>query len=349
MDKLSLRNAIKEAINKSQLETIIARILDDEEGFARAKELQQAVADRLRRAGWETHAIKVKNCFCRGHLEIWNADGNLRTRWMPRIWYTQHPMGHDVAVGACGLPKLCPFHARMETRRRIERYLPTIEKSARSGRLRFVTLTTRNAPMGGLATVWDEIWNAWTKLRKSDCWTASGALAAFEVTYSDYDGGSWNAHLHVLCVVPRGVDFSYRRIQAKWEEITGAPIVDFEQVRSSSPDGLVSGLHEVLKYVSKFDDLAAMPDEAFSEWFEFMHGRRALRSYGEWYRLQDLDLDEEEPVGELVAAFDWRWSRESGISVFLIQVNKSMLASEEEREFGVNHFAAFSLARAGPG
>lgn len=346
MDKL--RNSIRTALKQRQLNELVTQAIQ-EENFCRAKELQQSVADKLESIQHHTYALKVRNCFAHGHLEIWNADGNLRTRWMPRIWYTQHPMGYDVAVGACGLPKLCPFHARMETRRRIERYLPTIEKSARSGRLRFVTLTTRNAPMGGLATAWDEIWNAWTKLRKSDCWTASGALAAFEVTYSDYDGGSWNAHLHVLCVVPRGVDFSYRRIQAKWEEITGAPIVDFEQVRSSSPDDLVSGLHEVLKYVSKFDDLAAMPDEAFSEWFEFMHGRRALRSYGEWYRLQDLDLDEEELVGELVAAFDWCWSEAGGLRVFLIQVNKSLTAEEHSQEFGSYELRNLALARAGPG
>lgn len=351
MDKLSLRNAIKEAINKSQLETIIARILDDEEGFARAKELQQAVADRLRRAGWETHAIKVKNCFSRGHLELWDrGEGDFQKRWMPRISYMQHPRGHDVAIGACGLPKLCPFHARIETRRRLERYLPYVQVAVESGqRLKFVTLTTMNVSAGRLQEGWDEIWSAWAKLRRSDCWTASAAIATFEVTWSDYDGGSWNVHLHILAAVPQGVDFSYRRIQQRWQEITGARIVDFKNVKSWSKEGLVKGVAEVLKYVSKFEVVGTLSDSAFAEWVQTVFGRRTLRSYGQWYRLQDLDLDEEEPVGELVAAFDWCWSEAGGLRVFLIQVNKSLTAEEHSQEFGSYELRNLALARAGPG
>ena len=63
--------------------------------------------------------------------------------------------------------------------------------------------------------------------------------------------------------------------------------------------------------------LGTLSDSAFAEWVQTVLGRRTLRSYGQRYRLQDLDPDEEEPVGELVAEFDWCWSEAGGLLALL--------------------------------
>lgn len=314
------RESLNEALRRDRLEQMVSEIIGDE-GFSAAMKTKEKVADKLEAIGADGHAIKVRECFVCG--DLWEYKSGKRV-WYPRLREAKDHRGHAVKVGGCGLPKLCQYHARIETRRRLAKYLPHVIKSAKSHRIQFVTLTLLNRPLGQLAEGLEFAWSSFNKMRMSDEWTATGQLATIETTYSEENG--WNLHLHVLVAIPFGRDFSWRRIQERWMAITGATIVDFQRVRGKDGD-LARGLVETLKYVSKHEEIASLEDDAFEEWYNAFFGHRTLRSSGIWYGLQNIVLDDEDDNpdadDELIGVFRWVWGPTEGIRVFLILVNNS--------------------------
>lgn len=315
---------LDEANDRIALEERISKKINDQ-GFAKAMAAKEEIAKKLDEIGAHTHALKVRECFCSGERHVFDSG---RTVWYPEIREVQDHRGFWVDVGGCGLPKLCPFHGRIETRRRISKYLPHIEVTSHTHRIQFVTFTSLNAPRGHLSDCVRRTWDALRKLQRAKLWTADGSLATLETTYSPETG--WNVHIHALVAVPywrkgQRVDFDWAKIQKRWESLTGASVVDFKPVNVSQ--NLTGGLVETLKYVSKHDDLGDMETDVFAEWYSAFHGHRSLRSYGIWYGLQDIELDDADEAEEgeqLIGVLRWHWLADAkAVRVFLIQVNKS--------------------------
>lgn len=313
-----------DAEERREIEDSAALVMRDG-GFAEARRIARKMGAKLRSAvGREDLASKVEDCYSSGRIEIWED----HTKWSPHR--------------SCGLPKLCPFHAKGETARRLRKYLPHLIEAGKRYRLQFMTVTIRNPALGELKAGVKKIFDAWDKLRRSKCFApVRGAMANLELTWNDA-GQSYNLHLHVLLAVARGEDFSWEHVQARWQELTGDPIVNFRLVRGRGGE-LANALAEVCKYTSKFKATTAgsqtnegkaggglldMPDPAFAEWFAAFWRLRSMRSYGIWYNVPDPPEGEEgEEDGEPVATLVWREREDRAgrrrLSVILIQANKS--------------------------
>lgn len=320
---------LAKALARTKMEEQISAAIN-EQGFPRAMAMKEAIADKLEEIESFTHALKVRECFCSGERHVFSSG---RTVWYPHLHDVEHN-GQWIKVGGCGLPRLCPFHGRIDTRRRITKYLPHVEQAARTNRIQLVTLTVPNAPRGGLKSCMDGIWAAFNRLRRSKIWTATGSIVTLEMTFNKVTG-SWNVHLHALIAVPYQRNFDWKGIQARWQRLTGALVVDFQQVKRNG-EGLTGGLLETLKYVSKFDDVAELDTDDFFEWYHAIFRHRTLRTHGIWNRLEDIKLDDEDEAVEgeqLIGVLQWHWvESEKAVHVFLIQVNNSTTALDEIRD-----------------
>lgn len=303
--------------------------------FAEACRVGDRMAEKLSRIGRRDIAEKVESCYRQGRVDIFRVGEALDHRWFPFV--------------SCDYSKLCPFHAHAESQRRLARYFWAIRRDAKRfpGRLRFGTLTGPNVEPGRLAEAVKDYWEAWTRLRRSAVWKGvQGALVNMELTWNGRSG-TYNLHLHVLCVASFHFDFNFVGIRERWKELLpGAEWVRFDPVQDRGKD-LLGAVREIVKYLSKFvaggegpggedqgGGLLDMPDDAFAEWFEVFHGGRTLRSYGCWYRLGSEGSAggqegpaEEVGAPELIATFTYSWGRESGrvrvCDVSLIQGDKS--------------------------
>jgi len=257
---------------------------------------------------------QVARCYRHGRVIVGHAD----VRYRPE--------------DPCHRPKVCVFHARLETARRLggDTRLPglvdTMLRTSQRHRLQFVTLTRRNVPLGELSEACDELWAAFKRLRQRRAWEpVQGAAAAMEVTFNA-DAQTWHPHLHVLVAVKWGADWDWARLQRAWAELM-APGVDFEVV-PSEPKARRKALVELTKYVSDITDLADWPESAIQEWWLTMIGRRVWRTYGVWYRRGETGAPRARqgvPLDPL-AILQWAWdAARQAYSVYLIQVDNSRL------------------------
>lgn len=316
--KEEARAALGEWRGRARVEAAASQVIRLE-SFAKARRIAHAMAVKLGEVGRPALSEKVEACFKTGRLMIWEE-------------------GKTFEPGsACGYAKLCPFHARIEAKRRLARYLDPVSSSADGGRIQFGTLTIRNANQGEYAEVAGRIWEAWGKLRRLKLWEpVTAAMVNLETTWT----GSFNIHLHVLLAVPWGQDFNWGQIREAWHRLSGSEWVHFKPVEVKGL-GLVYALKELVKYPAKFearDDLNMdspvdwdtqaggglldMPLEAFAEWLDYIHGSRTMRTYGEWFNIPEPDPGEEPDRGELLGEFRWTSGAE-GVDVFLIRVHNS--------------------------
>lgn len=330
---------------KDNLTVLMSQLGDEMDwgGFGRARRLNDRLAARYRAAlGREDLAGAVESCWATGRVELWPDD----RRWHPG--------------SSCHRPKLCAIHAHMETRRRL-RVMLRRYRETEGLRLQHFVLTIPNVAPGRLRDDgWDGLWDAWNKIRRHKSFRAiRAALASWEVTWS-VARGDWHPHLHVLVAAEwydpatgRG-DVDWDRIHREWEALTGSVQTKMKPVTPHPIWGELGAFYEVVKYVSKFygdeeteEDaeepggagLLDMPDEALAEWFDVVNGRRAWRTYGDWYDAEDDAEEADEPEAtdaapadatEPVAEVRWRWRREGAghLDVYLIRANKS--ASDED-------------------
>jgi hypothetical protein len=317
-----VQRQLAQQLHRQEVEFKIAKYMEAD-GFEGARRTAIEMGAKVRRAvGDEKLASKIESCFDSGRIDIYEKGKT----WVP--------------YDSCGQRKLCPFHARGETKRRLRRYLDVIQESAKEHRLQFVTLTVPNIEVGQLQDGVKQIWDAWAKLRKLHAWHAvQAAMVNLETTYST-EAAPFHVHLHVLVAVSRYQDFSWAQVQQEWYRLTQGSQVDFEKIAAADEDALYRTVKELVKYPSKFNDggekgvhqgggLLDMPDELFSEWLCAFRGARTMRTYGEWYRVEQLP-DEQPDLGELVVSAVWRWDAAiNSFNVFLIQEHNSTFPLEK--------------------
>jgi len=328
VERAFVRHGQKPEINvavdtRERSELLGDRLLGDED-FSVALGVRNQMSRQLARIGEETLAEKVGECFETGRVELYELGD---TQFVPH--------------SACGYGKLCPFHARTETRRRLRRYLPAVEEAAKKYRgYRHMTLTIPNARAGRLQEDgWDKLWSAWNALRRRQSMDLMvGAIVNWEDTWNP-ETETHNAHLHALVAIDYG-DFDYGLIQSDWQDLTGGKMVRFTEInpRSMGDNKVRDALAEVMKYPTKFtkksrrqedaaacrqgEGLVTFPEDAFREWFDVVHGARTMRTYGIFYSIEEPE-EEEEERGDMVALLVWRGTR-----VSLIQVYNSALLEE---------------------
>lgn len=309
LDQTQTRQAIANYMSRKAMQDRADAVLDSliETDFVGALGVAGHMAAKMMEAGYVKQSVKVSNCFCRGYVIDYD-DG--KRSFMP--------------ISACGYSKFCPIHARAEMRRRLERYLAAIERVAKDYPLQFITFTIPKRPVGHLQEQWDLIWDAWGKIRRQKVWKDAvvAAIAAAEVTWTD-DGH--HLHIHVLAAVKPFWQhkFDWAGVRRSWNRLVGigdAPNahVDMREAKNrrgkpiKTAEDRADAARELVKYVSKFGGkggLLQMPMDAFAEWMDVFLGRRTLRSYGEWYRIGEIEKDETDDDKEIVAVTYWDYKR----------------------------------------
>ncbi len=137
--------------------------------------------------------------------------------------------------------------------------------------------------------------------------TIKGAVWSYEVTYSVAKG--WHPHVHAVWLAE--VEPDMYALRREWEEVTGdsfmcdvRPIVPAGCERPEDNEGpmvdpYADGFAEVFKYALK---AAELPPTQALQAYRVLRGRRLVRSFGEFYGVQEPANDEladEMPEGEL--------------------------------------------------
>lgn len=218
---------------------------------ARRADAAAAVGDAAA-AAWDK-AARLARCHQAGDLELF-ASGELRSR----------------AEYRCKQRRLCPWCAREEAGRRMRRLRPLLA-AANPKRLQFCTLTMANIPVGELAAGEAAFWAAWDKLRRRRAW-AEGVLGSQVVLEQTWNSRTQSHHVHAHVAllandVWRG-GFSWAKVQADWQALTGAPVVDFRPL-----DG-VGGLLEVTKYATKIGACRKRPSRKVRRLAAALRGRK---------------------------------------------------------------------------
>lgn len=145
-------------------------------------------------------------------------------------------------------------------------------------RLAFLTLTWLSVPHITEETV-SGMWRDYGRLRRSKIWQGiSAAAASIEFTHTE---NGWHPHLHVIVEIkPEAWLADQWDWSGKWEQITGAPIVDIRPIRPS-PSGIAGAVREVAKYATKTSELTD-PAELL-ELHHAIRGRRLASTSGAWW------------------------------------------------------------------
>jgi len=326
--------AAKEAARREAAE-MADKILNDG-SFQAGREVALRMGEKLEAIGEHELAHAVAGCFATGYVELYENG----SKTIPKS-------------NCGGQKKLCPFHARMETRRRLEKYVLPISEAGKVYRLQWGTLTVPNLPRGRLSWGIDGLWAAYKRLRRRHIWQpVTGAIVKMETTWND-SSETWNLHLHVLAAMRHfdgtgETDFSYASILREWsdcadrEGLAGSQWHWWKPVSRWQPGGIEKAAKELLKYTSPFytrpgdgaepaaygKGLLQMPDCAFSEWFVAWRGERDLRSYGVWNAQSKVNFMEEiaseRDLGELLAYVNFIHNpSERRFEVFSIHNHKS--------------------------
>lgn len=192
-----------------------------------------------------------------------------------------------------------------------------------------LTLTVRNVPVSELKATVRHMLQSWRRLTRCDVWPAVGWLRSVELTINP-DTREAHPHIHALLAVKPGY-FNGRNYitQARWAElwqrslkVDYTPIVDVRRVKprqdipglSGSAQMALSGISEVMKYVTKPSDVSSMPVDTVAA-LEALHRVRMVEGGGILKGILSM-LDEQtegdvlddapnEPV-ERTVAYWWR-------------------------------------------
>lgn len=294
------RPSENQAIDR-ELEKILAIDLNRPGGYAERRTMLERMADAVRTTYHPEIAAKLDDC----HKN-------------PNIVFRDERHRHIEADYHCHRPKLCPFDARIEASRRMAVYSDAIREAAQSYRLQFLTFTRPNAPEGELREAGEGLWDDWRKLRRRKSMApVVGAIVVQECT-ANHDDRTWHPHLHALIAVKskQDADFSWQAVHDDWEELSGGIVTNFQSV-TKKPMGqrqtsiedtaeILSGTVatrvngaavEIMKYLSKFEDLLKLDASMFGEWYEAYNTagglNRRMWSYGIWYGLRPEEKEDE--------------------------------------------------------
>jgi hypothetical protein len=164
-----------------------------------------------------------------------------------------------------------------------------------SGRLCFLTLTTKNAKTfeAGLR----KIKKSFTAFKRKKVFKdhIKGYVGGFEYTFNPKTN---DFHVHLHLIVLRGKFWNQSDISDTWREVTGDSfIVDVREVKD-----VHKGAKELCKYIVKSMDLMKMPDDKFREVVEMKKGTRMFIAGGCFYNVK-LDTDDQEADSDIFNQF----------------------------------------------
>ena len=191
-----------------------------------------------------------------------------------------------------------------------------------------LTLTVRNVAVSDLRQTVRHVLQSWRRLTRCDAWPAVGWLRSVELTINP-DTREAHPHIHVLLAVKPSYFGRGYITQARWAElwqrslkVDYLPIVDIRRVKprqdipglSGSAQMALSGISEVMKYVTKPSDVSSMPVDTVAA-LEALHRVRMVEGGGILKGILSM-LDEQtegdvlddapnEPV-ERTVAYWWR-------------------------------------------
>ena len=248
--------------------------LNKEHAILSRYEMGRTLAQGLAQTEYHQHlAAKVLNCHTEFHL--FRCDQN-------------HTWGK--AANSCGV-RLCPHCAHQKA--------ATVGETVKGHivgktNLRYVVLSERNSK--NLKQGVDSLYAAWDRLRRSVFWKRHvvGCIAVLEVTYSE-KRKDWHPHLNILM---EGEYIPFQQLKLKWMKATQ------DRGRSThiqkADEGTVA---ELLKYtlkVAEYRDggegrvlqfLFSDP-RVLEEFLSVMYGVRAIRTYGSFRKMGDVEKEE---------------------------------------------------------
>lgn len=125
-----------------------------------------------------------------------------------------------------------------------------------------------------------------------------GGVRSFEVTFNKAEG-TWHPHVHCLVVIDDYID--QKALAAEWLSITkDSYVVDVRLVKG----GLVLGLLEVFKYVTKFSSLTP---EYIVDLYLALKGKRMVEPVGQMRGLEVDDSHIGEDLGGRFVEYYARW------------------------------------------
>lgn len=215
--------------------------------------------------------------------------------------------------------RLCSFEMKSKARRIFHRMKKPVSALVDP---RYLVLTVKNAPLGGLAESVDGLFASFGRLRRTKFWKwVCGAVCVLEVTWHpaewpcrvcDKSGKSlaghkavketWHPHLNIIF---DGPFLPQRDVSAAWRKATRGEgeivwierlccrrsILTVAKVHSSdcgSDVARVGATMEVFKYVTKLADIASVP-EAVGEFLSALGRLRFVRGYGSLFGLGEED------------------------------------------------------------
>ena len=175
-----------------------------------------------------------------------------------------------------------------------------------------LTLTVRNVPISELKATVRHMLQSWRRLTRFDVWPAVGWLRSVELTINP-DTREAHPHIHALLAVKPSYFKRGYVSQARWAELWQRslkadylPIVDVRRVKprqdlpglSGSAQMALSGISEVMKYVTKPSDLSRMPTDTVAA-LEALHRVRMVEGGGILKGI--LSMLDEQAEGDLLA------------------------------------------------
>ncbi len=174
--------------------------------------------------------------------------------------------------------RLCPFCAPKRSRKILAKYLPRSVAFLKFGKIRVepVHLVLTQAKRKG-EKVKDgrkRLMDSFKKLQKRIFWKSffAGGLYAVETTVNESGN---HVHLHILAFRRRFFDIALLR--SEWQQITG----DSVNLRLDRVKDIESGLREVVKYISKPQDIDNFGTKEIIEFLE-LKGQRMFGVFGEF-------------------------------------------------------------------
>ena len=238
------------------------------------------------------------------------AIANKVRQFDPRRGQRMHECSEDVyrdICKGCGEEKFlrtrtckdrfCPTCANKRSGKLARQYGSRIEKLIAAGRFGYhLVVTVKNTKELPDYTVFKSLIK---RMRKHEFWKRFGGIIAgiVSVEVTKKRGGLFHPHFHVLMftreplpVLPDGqwtIAFN-QAVSDVWRELTGG---ESYIVRGSEFDGDVI---EMVKYVSKPMELAAMTPDELETLFNWTKGKRMVQAFGELYGMVDDDVEEQE-------------------------------------------------------
>ena len=239
------------------------------------------------------------------------------------------------------MDRFCPSCASKRSGELAERYAGRVNK-VMTGRYGYhLVLTVKNTKELPDYTLFIALMK---RMRKHEFWERFGGIIGglYSVEVTKKRGGTWHPHFHVLMftreplpVLPDGqwtIAFN-QAVSDVWRELTGG---ESYIVRGEQYDGRAV---EMVKYLAKPSDVAAMAVDDIEALFRWTRGKRMVQTFGELFGVADEEQAERGPCGceacggtsfeRTVMHFDRKHRRYVAVDVFDVEADVQDEADEQ--------------------